>query len=395
MGSLVTPVHSKRVKLLHHELIDDAMRRALVLATRSPEHNPNPRVGCVILSPDGRIVAEGWHRGAGTPHAEVDALTHLPTEWAQRGTELTAVVTLEPCNHTGRTGPCAVALIEAGIGNVVFALRDPGEAEGGGAQRLRDAGVVVSGGVREHEARALLAPWLAAQPSTQSSTTQHTREPLPRPWVTVKWAQTLDGRAAAANGSSQWITGADARGDVHRRRAEADVIIVGTGTLLADDPALTARAELGGLLVPAAEQPVPVVLGRRRIPATAQLHSHPALAARGFTAPLQYAGDDLAAHLADLHERGFRHVFVEGGPAIASAFLAAGLVDQVLVYVAPALLGGPKLAIGDLGITDMSGIARLRVTHMAQLGADVLFTAAVMPTDSSLSNPNPAPEQER
>lgn len=386
-------------------LIEDAMRRALLVSLRGPADDPNPQVGCVLLDPEGRIVAEGWHRGSGTPHAEIDALRHLPEAWRSRAAELTAVVSLEPCNHTGRTGPCALALLESGVGAVAYALSDPGPEAGGGAATLRAAGVEVRGGVLPEEASRVLGPWLARQASSlveraervetaagsvfdtsarsTSGTTAHSAagEPLPRPHVTVKWAQTLDGRAAAADGSSRWITGVDARADVHRRRAEADAILVGTGTLIADDPALTARAEHGGLLVPAAEQPVPVIAGHRPIPDGARVLQHPALAARGLDAPLRLTGDDLAADLADLHARGFRRLFVEGGPTVASALIAAGLVDEVLVYLAPALLGGPHLALGDLGIESMRGIARLRVSRTAQLGADLLIKATII-TDS-------------
>ena len=362
------------------------MRRALTLARRGPAGNPNPQVGCVILDPEGRIVSEGWHRGAGTPHAEVDALSRVPAEWRDRPRELTAVVTLEPCNHTGRTGPCAVALStfgssdETGIGSVVYALGDPGDASSGGAATLRAAGIEVTAGVLAGEARALLAPWLARQAALSGIDQADTAAPAsPRPHVTVKWAQTIDGRAAAADGSSQWITGADARGDVHRRRAEADAILVGTGTLLADDPALTARAETGGLLVPADEQPVPVVVGHRDIPDDARIRQHPALASRGLDAPLQYSGDDLVAMLADLHALGYQRLFVEGGPSVASALLAASVVDEVLIYLAPSLLGGPRTALGDIGITTMSEITHLRIVHTAQLGADLLIKAAIEP----------------
>lgn len=382
------PARSRQWDGMHQrEIITDAMRRALSLARRSPADNPNPQVGCVILDPEGRIVSEGWHRGAGTPHAEVDALSRVPAEWRSRARELTAVVTLEPCNHTGRTGPCAVALSTfgtgeaTGIGSVVYALGDPGDASSGGAETLRAAGIDVMSGVLAGEARALLAPWLARQAalSGDESSRAGSAPASPRPHVTVKWAQTIDGRAAAADGSSQWITGADARGDVHRRRAEADAILVGTGTLLADDPALTARAETGGLLVPAHEQPVPVVVGHRDIPDHARVRQHPALASRGLEAPLQYSGDDLVAMLTDLHSRGFRRLFVEGGPSIASALLAAELVDEVLIYLAPSLLGGPRTALGDIGITTMSEIKRLRIVHTAQLGADLLIKAAIEP----------------
>lgn len=360
--------------------LESAMHRALALARRSPAGDPNPQVGCVLLAPDGRIVAEGWHRGAGTPHAEVDALAQLPAEWRGRGAELTAVVTLEPCNHTGRTGPCAGALAAAGVGAVAYALSDPGAVAGGGAETLRAAGVEVTGGVLTAEARALLAPWLARQEAEAAPAAAPASPPSshPRPRVIAKWAQTLDGRAAAADGTSQWITGPAARADVHRRRAAADAILIGTGTLIADDPALTARAEPGAgpaseLLVPAEHQPVPVVVGHRPIPAGARVLAHPALAPRGLTAPIRVSGDDLAADLQTLAERGIGSVFVEGGPAIVSALLAAGLVDELLVYVAPALLGGPKLAIGDLGITTIADIRRLTITDSDRLGDDLLL----------------------
>ncbi|KAM9863155.1 RibD family protein [Leucobacter sp. BZR 635] len=196
---------------------------------------------------------------------------------------------------------------------------------------------------------------------------------LPR--VIVKWAQTLDGRAAAADGSSQWITGPAARADVHRRRADAAAILVGTGTLLADDPSLTARTPEGELLVPAAEQPVPVVVGSRAIPSGARVLAHPALGER-FPEPIRLSGNDLAADLASLGTLGIESVFVEGGPHIVSSLLRAGLVDELLVYIAPALLGGPRLAVGDLGIASMTGIHRLEFTHTEQLGPDLLIIAS-------------------
>lgn len=326
-----------------------AMRRALELADRGPARGVNPRVGCVILSPAGDVIAEGWHRGAGTAHAEVDALSKLEPG-AARGA--TAVVTLEPCNHTGRTGPCAVALVEAGIGRVVYAVADPGDHSSGGADRLRDAGIEVVPGVLADEVEALLDDWLLAARRR-------------RPWVIVKWAATLDARAAAADGTSQWITGPAARSDVHRRRSAADAIAVGTGTLLADDPSLTARDDRGHLLD---EQPVPVVFGRRTVPADAAVRRHP-------HEPLFLTGDDLVADLEELQRRGIRSLFVEGGPALASAFLGAGLVDELLVYVAPALLGGPRLAVGDLGISTIADARRFRFVAVERLGDDVLLVA--------------------
>ncbi|MGO3146487.1 MAG: RibD family protein [Leucobacter sp.] len=212
-----------------------------------------------------------------------------------------------------------------------------------------------------------------------------------RPSVTLKWAQTLDGRAAAADGSSQWITGPEARADVYRRRSLADAILVGTGTLLADDPALTARAADGTLLVPPHEQPIPVVVGKREIPAHAQVLTHPALASTERTAPIQLPGDNLADELASLTSMGIRSVFVEGGPAIISSLLRAGLADELLVYLAPALLGGPRLAIDDLGVDAMADITRMRFTAVEQLGVDLRLSAvfshsAVFPHNADSSH---------
>ncbi|TFD55734.1 bifunctional diaminohydroxyphosphoribosylaminopyrimidine deaminase/5-amino-6-(5-phosphoribosylamino)uracil reductase RibD [Cryobacterium frigoriphilum] len=347
------------------------MRRALMLAANGPATGVNPRVGCVILSgpnttsgpntasgPNSAnaepiVLAEGWHRGSGTPHAEVDALSNLVARLgpgAARGA--TAVVTLEPCNHTGRTGPCAEALIAAGIARVVYAVADPGSHSSGGAETLRAAGITVQGGLLARESTDFLGDWLVAAR-------------LGRPFVTVKWAASLDGRAAARDGSSQWITGGPARLDVHRRRGAADAIVVGTGTVLADDPSLTARDAAGDLL-PA--QPIPVVVGRRATPDAAAVRRHPQPA-------LFYATDDLAAVLADLATRGIRSAFVEGGPTLASAFVAAGLVDEYLVYLAPTLLGGPRLALGDIGVDTISGQRRLTIDHLERLGDDVLIVA--------------------
>ena len=329
--------------------LEDAMRRALQLAGNGPAEGVNPRVGCVILSPAGEVIAEGWHRGAGTCHAEVDALGQLDAD-AARGA--TAVVTLEPCNHTGRTGPCALALIDAGIGRVVYAVADPGPDSSGGADRLRAAGVDVTGGVLVDEAQAFLADWLVSAR-------------LGRPFVTLKWASSLDGRAAAADGSSRWITGPAARRDVHERRATADAILVGTGTALADDPSLTARAADGTLLP---HQPRPVVVGRRPVPADAAVHRHP-------LSPWFEPEHDVPALLATLRERGVRRVFVEGGPTLASAFVRAGLVDEYLVYLAPTLLGGDRLALGDIGVGGIAEQRRLRIGQLLRLGDDVLLIA--------------------
>lgn len=201
---------------------------------------------------------------------------------------------------------------------------------------------------------------------------------MQRPTITVKWAQTLDGRAAAADGTSQWITGPEARADVHRRRAKADAILVGTGTLYADDPSLTARTPEGELLVPASQQPVPVVVGGRAIPDGARVLAHPALGG-AYPAPLRLAGGDLAADIESLGHLGIDSVFVEGGPAIVSSLLTLGLVDELLVYVAPALLGGPRVAVADLGIDSMAGIKRLEFASVERLGDDLLLISTPKP----------------
>ncbi|MBW4041017.1 MAG: bifunctional diaminohydroxyphosphoribosylaminopyrimidine deaminase/5-amino-6-(5-phosphoribosylamino)uracil reductase RibD [Acidobacteria bacterium] len=325
------------------------MRRALELATRGPAGGANPRVGCVLLGPDGELLAEGWHRGAGTPHAEADALAKVPDGAASGAT---AVVTLEPCDHTGRTGPCSVLLIEAGIDRVVYAQADPNPLAAGGAERLRAAGLRVDGGVLAEEAAALNERWAASIR-------------LGRPWVTAKWASSLDGRIAADDGTSRWITGAIARADVHRRRAEHGAVVVGTGTVSADDPALTARDPEGALLP---HQPLPVVVGRRETPAGAALLAHP-------KPPLHVRTHDPRAVLDAIAAAGATSAFLEGGPTIVSAFLAAELVDEVLVYLAPTLLGGGRLATLDLGVPTIDAQRRLAIHEVHRLGDDLLVVA--------------------
>ena len=325
------------------------MRRAIALAANGPSNGVNPQVGCVVLNSAGTIIAEGWHRGAGTAHAEVDALSQLTSEQAQGST---FVVTLEPCNHTGRTGPCAQALIEAGVAHVVYAATDPGHASSGGAQRLRDAGIQVLGGVLEDEVEELLEEWMLAAR-------------LHRPHVTVKWAASLDGRAAAHDCTSQWISGPESRARVHEQRSAADAIVVGTGTVLADNPSLTARTPEGDFHD---HQPIPVIIGSRNVPADALVHQHP-------LEPLIIGHNDLHAALSEMFDRGIRSIFVEGGPTLASAFIASGLVDRLYVYLAPVLLGGDKVALGDLGVSTLTERIDLEISSVERLGADIFITA--------------------
>lgn len=332
------------------DIYESAMRRALELALRGPAFGVNPQVGAVILDESLNIVAEGWHEGAGTAHAEVMALAKLP---AVLPAGYTAVVTLEPCNHTGRTGPCAQALIAAGISRVVFASSDPGLESGAGASTLRDAGVEVISGVLEDIADDQARVWLT------SATNQ-------RPFVTLKWAQSLDGRAAAADGSSQWISGPESRAHAHKLRSEIDAILVGTGTVLSDNPSLTARQPDGSL---SDHQPLRVVLGNSMIPSDAKIFDDSA-------ETIRVRNHDLTLLLSELYGRGIKHLMVEGGPTVASSFVKAGLVDEFVTYLAPQLIGGPGLAVTDLGVAAMSSAYQLVFKEVVPMGADLYIRAA-------------------
>ena len=328
--------------------LESAMRRALELAA-TPEvpRGPNPRVGAVVVGADGEVVGEGFHRGAGTPHAEVVALAAAGAR-ARGGT---AVVTLEPCNHIGRTGPCSEALIDAGIARVVFAQEDHNPVAHGGADRLRSAGVEVVAGVCADQARSLNREWTFAV----------TRG---RPFVTWKVAGTLDGRVAAADATSRWITGPAARAEVHALRGRVDAVVVGTGTALADDPQLTARPADGSTVE---RQPLRVVVGRRALPEQSRL--------RDDSAPTWFTDHrDPAVVLQELSARECRHVLLEGGPTVAAAFLRADCVDEVVAYVAPVVLGAGRSMVDDLGIETLSSGLRFEVTDVARVGDDVRIT---------------------
>ncbi|MFC7375845.1 MULTISPECIES: bifunctional diaminohydroxyphosphoribosylaminopyrimidine deaminase/5-amino-6-(5-phosphoribosylamino)uracil reductase RibD [unclassified Brachybacterium] len=312
----------------------DALRRALeIAADPGVPLGPNPRVGCVLLTPDGTVLAEGHHRGAGTAHAEADALAGARREGRGSPAGATAVVTLEPCTHVGRTDPCADALIAAGIARVVIARRDPNPVAAGGIETLRAAGIEVEDEVPED---------LAARAAALNRGWEHGLR-HGRPLVTAKIALTLDGKAAAADGSSRWITGETARQEVHRLRATCDTVLIGTGTARADHPTLTARRGDGTLLP---RQPHRAVMGTSDHPPL------PALDGAGPEIPLRTR--DPSSALTDLFERGQRHVLLEGGPTLTAAFLAAGTVDELIVHLAPTLLGAGPAGIGDLGITTIA-----------------------------------------
>lgn len=343
-----------------------AMRRALQIArTPGVPLGPNPRVGCVLLDADGSEVAEGFHRGAGHPHAEVEALTAL----GGPATGLTAVVTLEPCNHTGRTGPCAQALVAAGVARVVYAQPDPNPIAAGGAATLAAAGAEVAGGLFLEEARAVNRAWTFA--------VDHGR-----PFVTWKFATSLDGRSAAADGTSRWISNAAARRDTHRLRGECDVVLVGTGTVLVDDPRLTVRDETDQAL-PRERQPLRAVMGLRDLPAGRRVLDDAAETVHLRTRDPRQA-------LEELRRRDRQHVFLEGGPRLAAAFLDAGLVDEVVGYVAPMLLGAGRHAVEGLPVTTISEAVHLDVTDVETVGTgrdrNVRLTMTPRPASGTTSN---------
>ncbi|RME36824.1 MAG: bifunctional diaminohydroxyphosphoribosylaminopyrimidine deaminase/5-amino-6-(5-phosphoribosylamino)uracil reductase RibD, partial [Planctomycetota bacterium] len=314
------------------------MRRAIALARRGLGRvEPNPPVGCVIVR-HGRIVAEGWHRRFGGPHAEIDALRRCPAQ-AARGA--TVYVSLEPCAHFGKTPPCADALIAAGAARVVAAMRDPHpHVAGKGFRRLRQAGIRVETGVLRDEAAELLAPYL-------------TRLHLARPYVIAKWAQSLDGKLAAAGGDSKWISNERSRREVHRLRARVDVILVGAETLRRDDPLLTARD------VPLRRRAARVVLdGRLRVPlrcrlvdtardvstwvftsaGAARTPKADRLRAKGVNVAAMRSRNgrlDLRAVLTELARREVTNLLVEGGADVLTGFLGERLVDEAWVFTAP------------------------------------------------------------
>lgn len=314
------------------------MELALELAGRGVR-GANPLVGAVVLDPSGRVVARGWHRGAGTAHAEAAALAALgdlgPLS-AERAAGLTLLCTLEPCSHTGRTGPCAEAVARTGIGRVVYATADGTDRAGGGGQIMRRAGIDVGAGLLADRARELNHRWFAARAAD-------------RPFTTLHLAQSLDGRIAAADGTSQWITGPAARRHSHGVRERAEAIIAGTGTIHADNPRLTARTTDGA---EHPRQPLRVVMGRRDLP--------PGAAVAADDHYLHLREHDPQAVLARLAARGIDHAMIEGGASIATAFLAAGLVDELWLYQAPLLLGAGRHAVGDLGIGTLSAAGRWR-----------------------------------
>ncbi|HEY8472262.1 MAG TPA: bifunctional diaminohydroxyphosphoribosylaminopyrimidine deaminase/5-amino-6-(5-phosphoribosylamino)uracil reductase RibD [Natronosporangium sp.] len=338
-----------------------AMGRAIELAARGlGTTSPNPVVGCVILDADGAVVGEGFHAYAGGPHAEIVALAQA----GERARGGTVVVTLEPCDHYGKTGPCSAALVAAGVKRVVVGVTDPHTHAGGGVETLRSAGVDVEVGVRQSEVEAGNIAWLTAVRRR-------------RPYLIWKYAATLDGRSAAADGTSMWITSEAARMDVHAHRSTVDAVIVGVGTVLADNPQLTARNLRDGSL--AIRQPLRVVVDSEgRTPPDARVRDSAAPTWIATAAELGMPGDkqvDLKLLLSKLYERDVRAALLEGGPRLAGAFLAAGLVDKVIAYIAPRLLGAGSAALVDAGVGTVADAIELEIIDVTRIGPDLRVTA--------------------
>lgn len=319
-------------ELEHMAELIDAVMRAPVRPT------PNPRVGCRIVDPSGELISQGIHERAGGDHAEVIALKAA----GERARGATAIVTLEPCNHFGKTPPCVDALIEAGVARVIFGSGDPNPIAAGGAEKLRDAGIHVVGYVLDFSADTIIEPWWFAK--------NHQR-----PYVTLKIAATLDGFVAAQDGSSRWITGEMARIEVHQLRARVDAVAIGSATAVTDDPLLDVRLEGDW------PQPMRFVLGMRDLPPlrmkdAIQLRTH----------------DPLEA-LQEMYQRGVRHVMIEGGATIAAAYIKAGVVNQLLWFVAPKLLGNGVDAVGNLGITNINDAIECDLLGVENFGQDTMF----------------------
>lgn len=365
------------------ELDSHYMARALRLAERGRYTTmPNPRVGCVLVR-DGALVAEGWHERAGRAHAEVNAINNA----GSRAPGATAYVTLEPCNHTGRTGPCSQALVDAGVARVVYAMEDPNpRVAGQGLETLRQAGVVVEGPLMEDEARALNAGFIK-------------RMERGLPLVRCKLAMSLDGRTAMASGESKWVTSRRAREDVQRLRARSCAIVTGVDTVLMDQAALTVRAaelKLDNAERIAERQPLRVVLdSRARMTPDAPLLQHPGPVLLVFgrepqqrdwpepveTLILPGRGGriDLRALLEELARRECNDVLVESGATLAGAFLGLGLLDEAIIYMAPKLLGSNARPLFQLPLDTMAAQLPLKIHDIRAIGQDWRITASPDP----------------
>jgi diaminohydroxyphosphoribosylaminopyrimidine deaminase / 5-amino-6-(5-phosphoribosylamino)uracil reductase len=324
-------------------LSDTYMSRAIELASKVDlSRDINPTVGAVIVDASGTVVGEGWHNGSGTDHAEVMAIAQA----GSKAVGATLYCTLEPCNAQGKTGPCAQAVIAAGISKVVIGQADPHQAMSGGVKTLQAAGIEVEVGLLQDPAIALNASWNFAQENN-------------RPWVIWKTATTLDGFVASDDGSSKWITGEPARERVQEIRASVGAILTGTGTVLADDPLLTVRA------LPGDQQPLRVIVGDRELPSTAQIFT-------GTNPAIRMAGD-LSKVITELwQERGVHKVLVEAGSHVSQSLWSANLVDEVYWFQAPMILGSGKPAIGSFGVNTLANASRFPEYQVDRVGLDLL-----------------------
>lgn len=362
----------------------DMMARAILLAKRGQyTTRPNPNVGCVIVDTNQRIIGEGWHQRAGEGHAEVNALANA----GERANNATAYVTLEPCSHFGRTPPCANALIEAGIKRVICAMVDPNpQVAGNGIARLKEAGIDVESGLLENDARAINLGFIQRMSSG-------------RPRITLKMASSLDGRTALANGVSQWITGQEAREDVQRYRAKSCAILSGSGTVLADNPSLTVRhAELGYMADKLSAddvcQPMRVILdGRNQLKSSLKVFepSTSVMVINGQPNPLldlahiqqtQLVNNqgkiDLPAAMQLLGEQQINDVWIEAGSRLAGAFIRERLVDQFILYMAPALMGTASQGLCELPeFKTMDQVINLSWQEVRMVGKDIKVIATI------------------
>jgi diaminohydroxyphosphoribosylaminopyrimidine deaminase/5-amino-6-(5-phosphoribosylamino)uracil reductase len=328
-----------------------AMQRAIALSQKGlGKTSPNPIVGAVIVNSDGQIIAEGFHDRMSSPdHAEVVALKAAGV----KAKGATMVITLEPCNHTGATGPCSKAIADAGISKVIYAIKDPNKQAAGGAQALRDQGVQVEGGVLESDAAYANRAWL-------------TKLEKNRPFFTWKVATTLDGKIAATDGSSQWISNENSRSDVQILRRQADAILVGTNTLITDDPHLIPRGNFPGFTA----NPLRVVCGEQQLPPTSKVFDDAATTLLVKTKDLNYLVEEL-------NKTGVNHVLVEAGPTLATAMLKQGLLDELVIYQAPSLLGQGKSFVADFGATTINELLALDHIATEVIDGDVKSTYAL------------------
>jgi len=301
---------------------------------------PNPIVGAVITTATGEFISEGFHQGG--DHAEVIALN--ATKEIPAGSIL--YVTLEPCNHQGKTPPCVDAIVKSGIKKVVYAVSDPNPAAAGGAERLRAAGIEVQSGIGEEEARLINRAWL-------------TKMELGRPHITWKIASTMDGKVAASDGSSKWITGEFARTDVAQMRSQVDAIVTSTSTVIADDPLMTSKGF--------GKDPVRIVMGTTEIKAGAQIFND-------LAETVLVKSRNLKELITLANERGFNQLLIESGPTFGTALLRENLIDEIVLFQAPTLFGSGTPAIGDLGITNISGRLDFEISDVEMFGSDLKLT---------------------